>query len=129
MRDIASPIPVTVLAGFLGAGKPDVLFAARVAECKHEAFVPGKASFLVTDILRDEHGHGGAEGPVMVELAATLSARHSTVGPRRCDLLRRRSPRTRSACWISTRWPSAPHRRSACKLNIPASPFAHLCRT
>ena len=43
------------------ATKPNVLFVGRVAADEHETFVPGQASFLVTEILAGEQGHGGKD--------------------------------------------------------------------
>lgn len=60
---LAEPAAATTIAEAKAAviEKPDVLFVARVAADEHEAFVPGQASFLVTEILPDEHGHGGKD--------------------------------------------------------------------
>ena len=43
------------------AENPSVMFVARVHHDELEAFVPGQAAFLVTEILPDEHGHGGKQ--------------------------------------------------------------------
>lgn len=43
------------------AESPDVIFAARIAADEQEAFVSGQASFLVREILPDDHGHGDKE--------------------------------------------------------------------
>ena len=40
------------------AENPRVEFIGRVAANEFEAFTPGQASFLVTEILPDDHGHG-----------------------------------------------------------------------
>ena len=40
------------------AESPRVEFVGRIAADQYKAFTPGKASFLVTEILPDEHGHG-----------------------------------------------------------------------
>jgi hypothetical protein len=57
---VAEPAAATTIAEAKAAAadKRDVLFIARVAEDEHAAFAPGKASFLVTEILPDKHGSG-----------------------------------------------------------------------
>ncbi len=39
--------------------KPNVEFVGRIAADENEAFTPGKATFVVTEILPGEDGHGG----------------------------------------------------------------------
>ncbi|MBC8355441.1 MAG: hypothetical protein H8E66_25975 [Planctomycetes bacterium] len=39
----------------------NVAVIARIAPDLHEAFVPGQAAFLVTEILPEEDGHGGKQ--------------------------------------------------------------------
>ena len=57
------PAAATTIADAKAAAaeNPDVLFVARIAQDEHEAFVPGRAAFLVTEILADEAGHGGKD--------------------------------------------------------------------
>ncbi len=43
------------------AENPHVNFVGRIAADEHQAFTRGRASFLVTEILPDEHGHGGKD--------------------------------------------------------------------
>jgi len=40
---------------------PRVVFVARVTGDEREAFVPGHAAFVVTEILADDDGHGGKD--------------------------------------------------------------------
>lgn len=41
------------------AANPKVSFIGRIAADEREAFVDGKAAFIVTEILPEEQGHGG----------------------------------------------------------------------
>jgi hypothetical protein len=43
------------------AENPRVEFVGRIAKDEFDAFTPGQASFLVTEILPDEPGHGGKD--------------------------------------------------------------------
>jgi hypothetical protein len=43
------------------AEDPRVEFVGRIAANEYEAFAPGEASFLVTEILPDDHGHDGTQ--------------------------------------------------------------------
>ncbi|MEX0820431.1 MAG: hypothetical protein WD070_12595, partial [Pirellulaceae bacterium] len=57
----AEPESVATIADAKAAAaeNPDVVFVGRIGAGEHEPFVPGQASFVVTEILPDEDGHGG----------------------------------------------------------------------
>lgn len=40
---------------------PDVAVLARIVPDEHEAFMPGQAAFVVTEVLSEEDGHGGKQ--------------------------------------------------------------------
>ena len=51
--------PTTIADATTGVAEDSrVEFVGRVAANEFEAFTPGQASFLVTEILSDDHGHG-----------------------------------------------------------------------
>lgn len=43
------------------ATNSNVVFAGRIADDEHEAFMPGEAAFIVTEILPVQDGHDGKE--------------------------------------------------------------------
>lgn len=59
----AEPESVTTIAEAKAAAteNPRVTFVGRISGNDHEVFVPRSASFVVTEILPDEDGHGGKD--------------------------------------------------------------------